>query len=251
MIKTIVIDDELKARETLKSLVNIYTPFLDIVAFGDCVNSGIEIIKKHQPELVFLDIEMPTGNGFQLLEQIDEINFETIFTTAHSSHAIKAIKYNALDYILKPIDSDELKEAVAKAEERIKKKKTERQGQKDQPLVNAAPVQGKLAIPTLEGLSFIDTGEIVSCIAEANYTRICLENGQKIMVSKTLKEFEGLLAHHNFYRVHNSSIVNISCISKYFKGEGGYIELSDGTTLEVSRRRKQGLLEKFTTIGKY
>jgi len=250
MIKAIIIDDELKSRESLKMILQQNFPQITIIQLADSVKSGFDVINQTHPDLVFLDIEMPFASGFELLEKFNRIDFEIIFVTAYENYAIKAIKFSALDYILKPVDIDDLREAISRAQKKIEEKATEPIRYKEL-LANLKQPSGftKIAIPSAEGLSFLNINDIVVCIADVNYTRIHLLNNEKILVSKTLKEFEDILSDFNFFRIHNSALVNLSHVVKYIKGEGGFIKTVDGSTYEVSRRKKNSFLEKFMILG--
>ncbi len=249
MIKTIIVDDEEKSRITLNNLVTKHCPELQIVDLCDSVASAEKSIALHSPELIFLDIEMPFENGFTLLEKIKNPAFRVIFTTAYGQYAIKAIKYSALDYLLKPVDVDELKNAVVKCGE-SKKTIGERSDDIEMLLsaLKAKSKSAKIAVPTFEGLQMINANEIVKCIADESYTHITLTNGTKLVVSRILKEFEDLLSDLNFLRVHNSSLINLTHVKKYIKGDGGYVIMSDDETVEVSRRKKNELLSRLTLV---
>ncbi|MES2762303.1 MAG: LytTR family DNA-binding domain-containing protein [Bacteroidota bacterium] len=249
MIRAIIVDDEEKGRFTLRNLVAKNCPSLELVDLCDSVEMAIASILKHQPDLVFLDIEMPFQNGFALLEKFQKPNFDVIFITAYDHYAIKAIKYSALDYLLKPVDTEELKEAVIKIEQ--KKKHTASQLPDFELLLSNLKLKGtsaKIAIPTFEGLQMINSTEIIKCTANESYTEIVLAGGKKIMVSRILKEYEDLLSDFNFFRVHNSCLINLAHVNKYIKGDGGYVLMSDGESVEVSRRKKNELLHKLALI---
>ncbi len=249
MIKTIIVDDEEKSRITLNNLVTKHCPELQIVDLCDSVASAEKSIALHSPELIFLDIEMPFENGFTLLEKIKNPPFRVIFTTAYGQYAIKAIKYSALDYLLKPVDVDELKNAVVKCGDN--KKLIGDRSDEFEMLMSALKLKSKsakIAVPTFEGLQMINANEIVKCIADESYTHITLTNGTKLVVSRILKEFEDLLCDLNFLRVHNSSLINLTHVKKYIKGDGGYVIMSDDETVEVSRRKKNELLSRLTLV---
>jgi two-component system LytT family response regulator len=247
MITAIIVDDEEKSRITLQDLVTKYCPTVRICELCDSVDNAVKAIDKHNPQLVFLDIEMPFNNGFVLLEKIKEPEFDVIFTTAYGHYAIQAIKSNAIDYLLKPIDIDELKVAVDKVEKR--KNSSSDRIQNFESLLSAVKSKSvKIAVPTFEGLQMIKAEEIIKCVADESYTEIYLTDGKKIVVSKLLKEYEGLLSGLNFFRVHNSCLINLTHVSKYVKGEGGYVIMSDGESVEVSRRKKAELLTKLSFI---
>jgi two-component system, LytTR family, response regulator len=250
MIKSIIVDDEEKSRITLGKLLALHCPSVEILTTCESVASAVKAIEAHSPELVFLDIEMPFENGFRLIDKIPNPTFEIIFITAYDEFAIRAIRYSALDYILKPVDVDELKAAVSKAEKKLSESSTETQNY--QLLLSALRFRsraGKIAVPTFDGLQMVKADEIIKCIADESYTHIFLADGSKMTVSRILKEFEDLLGELNFFRVHNSSLVNLAHVKKYIKGEGGYLLMSDGETVEVSRRKKQELLNRLAMVN--
>ena len=193
---------------------------------------------------------MPKGNGFDLLEKFDQVNFEVIFTTAYGHYAIKAIKFSALDYLLKPIDIDELNIAVRKVEDQINSTKDEQENESIKTLIenlNNTSMK-KIAIPDLEGITFVDIDDIIRCEADRNYTCIHLKNGRKLLSSKVLKEYEKLFADYQFIRLHNSHIINLSHVKRYIKGEGGTVIMSDESSVDVSRRRKSEFLERLSRM---
>jgi two-component system LytT family response regulator len=246
MIRTVIVDDEPNNVDTLKQLLLKYCPVVEISGIADSAQSGQVIIHDLQPDLVFLDIEMPYGNAFELLNNITPINFEIIFVTAFDNYAINAIKYSALDYLLKPVNIMELQGAVQKAVDRIKVKNI---SQKIDTLFynlnTAKPLQHKMALPTLDGLIFVNVKDLVWLEARGSYTFIYLATGQKITISRTLKEFEDILPQDNFSRIHQSYIINHHFIKKYVRGRGGSVEMEDGTIIEVSLRKKDEFLAKF------
>lgn len=249
MIKALIVDDEAKSRATLKALVERHCPNVSIVAMAASVVEALAEIEKHQPGVVFLDIEMPFSSGFTLLEEIKNPGFEIIFTTAYDQYAIKAIKFSALDYLLKPIDIDELIKAVNKIEPGNEKKESR---QPDfELLLSNLKLKGnsaKIAVPTFDGLQMLDAKDIIKCTADESYTHITLFNGAKLTVSRILKEYEDLLSDLNFFRVHNSCLINLAHVVKYVKGEGGQVVMSDGETVEVSRRKKNELLSRLALV---
>jgi two-component system LytT family response regulator len=249
MVKTLLIDDEEKSRITLNNLITKHCPSLLVIDSCDSVANAIKSIAKNSPDLVFLDIEMPFENGFTLFEKIKSPSFDVIFTTAYDQYAIKAIKYSALDYLLKPVDVEDLKNAVEKCGE--KKKNNANRSDDYELLLSALKLKNKsakIAVPTFDGLQMVNANDIVKCIADESYTHITLVDGSKLVVSRILKEFEDLLSDFNFFRVHNSSLINLTHVKKYVKGDGGYVLMSDGETVEVSRRKKNELLSKLTLI---
>lgn len=244
MMTAIIIDDEAYSCETLTMLLARYCPRVHVIAV---CNSGADALKEihaQKPQLVFLDIEMPHMNGFELLEQLTEINFELIFTTSYDQYAIKAIRFSALDYLLKPIDREELVRAVEKA---VQKQQRPFQQQLEillQKLQQPSASILKIALPTMDGLQMIPVDSIISCESNSNYTIILQKNKLKTIASRTMKEVEEMLEDHAFIRVHHSYIVNLNEVNKYVKGEGGYLVMSDGSRIDVSRSRKEMLLKK-------
>ncbi len=243
MIKAIIIDDENKGRMALRQKIADYCPEVSIVAEASDGIEGKEVIERLKPNLVFLDIEMPRVNGFELLNQLKEKNFHLIFTTAYDHYAIKAIKYAAFDYLLKPIDIEELKASI----EKIKLTKVANVGNQvellQQNIKNPKAALNKLAIPTLDGLCFYAISDLVYLEASSNYTNLFFVGGKKVVASKTLKDFEELLPEDTFFRPHHSYIINLNFISKYIKGDGGQIELTNGAIVDVSRRKKEEFLK--------
>ncbi|MFT3681041.1 MAG: LytTR family DNA-binding domain-containing protein [Ferruginibacter sp.] len=246
MVKAILVDDEKHGLETLAILLADYCPDVKVMEKCPSAKKALEAIEAIKPDLVFLDIEMPVMNGFELLEQFEEIPFTVIFTTSYDQYAIKAIRFSALDYLLKPVDPKELVAAVHKAS-RQKQSPTSEQLQllMDQ-LQNKEKQFTKIAVPTLEGFELIPADEVVSCEADDNYTHLFLKNKTKITASRSLKEMEEQLKEFPaFVRVHHSYIVNLNEVIKYIRGEGGYLVMTDGSTINVSRSRKNALLKHF------
>jgi two-component system, LytTR family, response regulator len=243
MITAVIIDDEAKGRLALREKLQHYCPEVVVLAEATDGATALQIINEQQPQLIFLDIEMPRMNGFEMLNQLPEKNFQIIFTTAYDQYAIKAIKYAALDYLLKPIDIEELKTAVAKTMT-ANKMNTEKQVQLlQQNIRHPKKLFHKLAIPSLDGLLFYDINDIVHLAASSNYTTIYFNDKTKMMASKTLKEFEELLPEDIFFRTHHSHLINLHYIKRYIKGDGGQIELQNGTYVDVSRRKKDDFLK--------
>ena len=220
-----------------------YCPDVEVVAECSSAVEGRKAIMKYAPDIVFLDIEMPGGSGFDLLESIEDVKFEVVFVTAYDHYGIKAIKFSALDYLLKPIDILELQHAVEKVKNRLKEK-TENVRMKNlltnRQMREASP---KIAIPLSDKIDFLDVSSIVRCEGEGNYTHIYLKTGEKILSSKTLKEFDELLSEYDFLRVHQSHLINLNEVKSYIKTDGGYIKMKDGSSVSVSRQRKDMVLE--------
>ena len=243
MLNAIIADDEQHCCKTLDALLKRYCPEVNVVAI--CANGieALEAIRQLKPDLVFLDVEMPKMNGFEMLEQLPEINFHLIFVTSYDAYALKAIRFSAIDYLLKPVDREELQNAVQKVMQRMENPLPEQLKiileKMHQP--SAAPT--KIALPTMEGLQMVSVESIISCEANDNYTTLILKNNRKIVVSSTLKIIEELLEDHSFIRIHRSYLVNLKEIEKYVKADGGYVVMSDGSQVYVSRNKKDELLK--------
>lgn len=248
-LNVIIIDDEKGARESLHKLIEKYCPQISVTAKAANIDEAYHLINQLSPQLIFLDIEMPNGSGFDLLQKFNHINFDIIFTTAYDHYAIKAIKYSAIDYLLKPIDIDDLKNAVKRVLQK-QKDKTIQNEQLLSLLNNIKPEQNdkKIAIHDGDGLTFVNLKDIVRCESDGNYTTIILDGNKKIVTSKTLGEYEELFANENFFRVHRSHLIHLHHLKKYIKGEGGYVIMSDGSQVEVSRRKKQEFLDKISLL---
>ncbi len=246
MITAIIIDDEQGSIEALEWELEVFAKELKIVGTFEEPVLALEAVSKLRPDLVFLDIEMPNMNGFEWLQQVAEIDFDVIFTTAYDEFAVKAFKVSAVDYLLKPIDETELGKAI----EKVKNKRTRPITQKHleqlyQNLKSENPTFPAIALPTIEGLEFVEVEHIIHCDSESNYTNIYLTSGEKILVSKTLKEIEAMLADHHFFRVHHSHLVHLIHVKKYVKGKGGYLVLKNGKSIPVARSKKENLLDLF------
>ncbi len=248
MIKAIIVDDEKNSSEALQILLSENCSQVDIMAVCHSGSDALEQIGKKKPDLIFLDIEMPHMNGFEMLQRLNQIDFDLIFTTSYNQYAIKAFKFSALDYLLKPVDRQELINAVEKVVRKRSGSVTQQIGlllqKMSQPSV---PVQ-RIALPTMQGLELVPVSSIISCAASNNYTEFSLAGGKRILVSRTLKETEEMLEDYAFLRVHNSFIVNLNEISRYIRGEGGYIVMSDGSHIDVSRSRKELLMQKLQVM---
>jgi two-component system LytT family response regulator len=244
MIKAVIVDDEPYCCEALAILLQRYCP--QVTVMQSCLSGAeaLNAIRDHRPQLLFLDIEMPQMNGFELLEKIKDVHFELIFTTSYDQYAIKAIRFSALDYLLKPIDREELQRAIQKVIQRLQYPLPQQIEILLQKLHNPQHSLNKIAIPTMEGLRMVTVDTIISCTSDSNYTILMLKDGQKIVASRTLKEIEELLEDHSFLRVHHSHLVNLNEIHRYVKGEGGYLVMTNEASIDVSRSRKEMLLKK-------
>ena len=245
MIRSIIVDDEQKSRESLKIILEDFCENVTICALCQNVAEGVQAIRDHQPDVVFLDIQMQRETGFDLLTQLNSIDFEVIFTTAHSEYAIKAFKFSAIDYLLKPIDIEDLQNALAKVEHKQNQNISGRLEHLIQNLRTNTPENYKLALPTTEGLVFVQLNSILYCEASSNYT-IIYTAMNKYIVSRTLKQYEDLLTEHNFFRIHNSYLINLNAVKKYIRGEGGHVVLENDITLDVSKRKKEAFLSRIT-----
>ncbi len=246
MINTIIVDDEVHCLDTLNILLNDYCPEIQVT--GKCMSGkkALEAIERIKPELVFLDIEMPSMTGFELLEKFVKIPFSVIFTTSYDQYAIKAIRFSALDYLLKPIDHKELVAAVTKVKQQNVQPSVEQFRMLMDQIIHKDNGFTKIAVPTTEGFELIPADQLVRCEAFDNYTHLYLKNKTRIVACRSLKEVEEQL--HNFtsfIRVHNSYLVNLNEVTKYVRGEGGYLVMSDGSSVIVSRSRKDALLKLF------
>ena len=238
MINAIVIDDENRTRDLIVKVINSFGFDIEAKAGGDNVKNGIESIEREKPDLVFLDIQMPDGTGFDVLKGVENKDFEVIFITAYEEFAIKAIKFSALDYILKPIDQSELKAAVEKAIRTVGEKKEEVQFEALQQNIN--PTQKRrLVLKTQESVHVVELENIIRCEADRNYTSFFLNGGKKILVSRTLKEYETLLTGHNFLRVQQSHLINLDYVDRYDKGNGGSVVMKDGSEVPLSPAKRE------------
>lgn len=244
MIKAIIVDDEPYCCETIASLLEDYCPEVAVAGIYHNGADALASILKQSPDLVFLDVEMPKMNGFEMLEQLPSINFDIIFTTSYDQYALKAIRFSAIDYLLKPVDREELQKAVQKVMQRSQRTIVQQVEILMQKLHQPAKSISKIALPTMEGLQMIPVDQIISCESDSNYTILLLKNKKKLTVSATLKEIEEALEDHSFARVHRSYLVNLNEVEKYVKGEGGYLMMSDGSIINVSRYKKELLLKK-------
>ena len=244
MIAAIIVDDERHSCDALKMLLAKCCPLVQVVATCYSGEEGIKKINETKPQLVFLDIEMPHMNGFQMLEQLPTINFEIIFTTSYDQYAITAFKFSALDYLLKPVDREELERAVQKVSKKINPPVSQQLEILLQKINQPATAVQRIALPTMQGLEFVPVNSIISCSSSNNYTEFFLADKKRLLVSRTLKEIEDMLADHLFLRVHNSHVVNLNAILRYIKGEGGYLVMTDDSKVDVSRGRKEMLMQR-------
>jgi two-component system LytT family response regulator len=243
-MKCIIIDDESHCIKTLTHL--IATNFPEVTVLSTCSDSSkaFDLIQLHRPDFIFLDIEMPLLNGFDLLAKFETLFFDVIFTTAYDSYAVKAIKCSALDYLLKPIDKEDLAASIEKIKSRqssISKAQLQMAT-----AVHNKQVPDTIALPTADGLTFTSVNDIVYCIADGGYSRMFLADKNEILLSKTLGDLEELLGSYNFFRIHHSTLINLKQVKKYIRGEGGEVIMSNGANLVLARTRKADFLNVFT-----
>lgn len=249
MIKTIIIDDEVKARDTIHHMLKAYCPEVEVIDTAGSVKEGIKVLKKKKPDLIFLDIKMGDGTGFDLLRKLDDIDFFIIFVTAFEEFAIRAIKFSALDYILKPIDPDELVNAVNKAKQKIAKESMDvKLGALYENLDVFASSNKKIVLKTTGSVHLVNLKDIIRCESEKNYTHFYTVDEEKITVSKTLKEYNDMLNEFSFYRVHQSHLINLSHVKRYEKNEGGHLVMDDDSRVPVSFRKKDDLMKLFKSL---
>lgn len=242
MIRATIIDDEAKSIATLKGLIEEYCTGIDVVSTANSVASGIDTLQKTSPDIVFLDISMTDGDGFEVLKALSGKDFEVIFTTAYHDYALKAFEFSALHYLLKPIDPDELNKAVLRFSKRHDKESQVTQYDIFNKGLNNE--FRRIALPSLQGITFIDLDDVVRCEAADSYTIFYLRDKSKIMVSKSLNKYEKLLEGSFFYRIHDKHLINLKFISKYVRGKGGNVVLTNGFSVDVAVRRKEEFLEK-------
>lgn len=247
MIKAIIIDDETRSRQIIKEMLNKYCPEIEVISDVSSGEEAYPVITEQQPDLVFLDIEMPYEDGFDFLNRFDRIPFEVVFITAYNQYAIRAIRICALDYLLKPLSITDLKNAVERAKERILNKHSH--GQHELLLQNLKRNRNtehhKLAIPARDGLDFIDIKDIIVLEADGAYTNIRMTDKRKLLSSRNLKEYEEFLPEDFFFRAHHSFIINLHHVRNYHKGEGGYVVMTDNSNVDISKRKKKEFLERF------
>jgi two-component system LytT family response regulator len=243
MIKAIIIDDEIVLRDLNKALLNKHFPEIAVVAVCGTVDEGVEMIDELQPELILLDIRLSDGTGFNILQQIKPYNYSVIFITAYNEFAIKAIRFSAIDYILKPVDEQEFCDAVDRA---ISSRSNNQLHQQVETFFNyfeRKTQQRRLVLKTADTMHLVDVVDITYCRSDSNYTTFFFHNREKILVTRVMKEYEDLLAEYGFFRPHHSFLVNLQYVSKLDKTDGGFLVLKDGTELPISLRRKRKLIQ--------
>ncbi len=249
MIRSVIIEDEKNSAERLRLLLERdYFAEVEVLAWLKSMDEAVTFLIAHEVDLVFLDVEIQDRTAFELLEKLPKIDFKIIFTTAHQEYALRAIKVSALDYLLKPVDAEELAEALGK----VGKKSVQNERKAILSLLQdwnpRRKLPEKLALPSVNGIEYVPISELIRCQADVNYTHFFLKDGRKITVAKTLKEFENQLRDHDFFRVHNSHLINLREVRFYHKGKGGTLQLQDGSEIEVASRRKEELMEALGKI---
>lgn len=248
MIKAVIIEDEIRSRKILENSLQNYCPKVEIIGHADTVKKGIDIIQKLTPELLFLDIDLPDGSSFEILEHLTKPWPKIIFVTAYNEYAVSAFRISAIDYLLKPVDPELLQSAVTKA---IASAEPEEEQEKKIQSLKENRTSGKLnkmVLPTFGGLQLVRTEEIIRLASDGNYTTFHLKNKSSIIVSKPIRDYESLLEPLGFFRVHQSHIINLDYVERYNKGEGGSVVMEDGTEIEVARRRKEAFLLRLTSF---
>lgn len=245
MTKAVIIDDEVHSIETLKWKLENYCPEVCVEASFTNPAEGIEYLRQNAPQILFLDIEMPMLNGFDVLEELGrDIPFDVIFTTAYDNFGIQAVKFSALDYLLKPVQNKELKEAI---EKHIRKTQHWVPSEQVDGLLQNVQAEkkgkaGKIALASKEVIEFVDPSEIIVCSSNSNYTEIFLSDGRKKVISRTLREFQDMLTPHNFFRPHNSYLINLAEVKEFIRGDGGYLVMKNKMKIPVSKNKKDELL---------
>lgn len=248
MLRTIIIDDEAHMRQTLEKLVKEYCPNVKLVAKADGVKTGVQAIKRYHPDLILLDIKMNDGTGFDLLKQLEPVEFKVIFITAFDQYAIKAFKFSALDYLLKPIDPKDLTDAVNKAEKLVVKELNIQLDALEENMQTNSKSKKKIILKTFDNIHLVKISDIIYCQSDNNYTHFHLLDNNKILVSNTLKEYDEMLRDFGFFRVHQSFLINMGHIVRFEKSEGGNVILANKHKVPVASRKREQLLEMFERI---
>lgn len=246
MIKAVIIDDEQHSIETLRWKLENYCPEVEVLEAFDNPAKGVEFLKQNPPNLLFLDIEMPMLNGFDVLEELgSDLPFDIIFTTAYDNFGIQAVKFSALDYLLKPVQNKELKDAIEKHLRKAQQKVPQEQIEVLLSNVHAEKKGkiGKIALASKESIEFVDAPDIILCEANSNYTNVYMIENRKRVISRTLKEFEDLLAPHQFFRPHNSFLINLNRVKEFIRGDGGFLVMENKMKIPVSKTKREELLE--------
>lgn len=248
-MRAIIVDDEILVAQNLNLLLNRYCPEVQVLGMVHSASEAEKLIRAEEPDLVFLDVEMPGGNGFDLLRRFSQIRFGIIFVTAFDHYAVQAIKFSAIDYLLKPIDINELRAAVAKAQEQQKSRSINQSlNILLHNMAQPATRLQKLSLPTLDGMTFISINDIVYCQSDGNYTLFFLDNGDKLLITRQIGVYEELLPEPLFCRIHRQYIINVNKVTRYVKGRGGHVVMSDGREIDVAVRKKDDFLNAYSLI---
>ena len=252
-MRTILVDDEPDGIRTLKKLLELNCPEVEILATCSNTTDALQKLEEIKPELVFLDVRMPGKTGLDMLAELSEIDFEVIFVTAHDEYMLQALQFSAVDYLMKPVDEDRLQEAMQRVEKRLKEKKNSDQAEILLHNINKAglPLEMKLCLPTQKGFTIVKLEEIIYCEAQRSYTIFRLINNKSIIISKPLFDYDKLLADTIFLRVHKSFLINLMHVKEYVRGEGGTVIMTNGMEVEISRRKKEQFLDKVKEFFKY
>lgn len=250
MLRVVIVEDEKHSRETLKNLLQEFCEGVEVVGMAGSVKEGIEQLNNTQPDVVFMDVELQPGTGFDVLQGVNELNFEIVFTTAFEQYAIKAIRFSSLDYLMKPIDLSELQQAI----EKVKQKKDEDQYKQQLEVLMAnftdrKPEGKNICLSTAEGIEFVRIQEIMHCEASGSYTKFVFKDGKELLVSKHLKEYQQLLDEYDFMRVHNSFLINLREVKRFVKSEGGYILMNNDAMISISAGKRDEFMEKMLALG--
>lgn len=248
-MRAVIVDDEKLVAQNLHSLLSRYCPIVEIAGTAHNINDAEKLIKELEPDLIFLDVEMPGGNGFDLLRRFTNIKFGVIFVTAFDHYAVQAIKFSAIDYLLKPIDISELITAVNKAQEQLKSRSINQSlNILLHNMAQPATKLQKLSLPTLDGMTFININDILYCQSDGNYTIFHLENGQRLLITRQIGVYEELLPEPLFCRIHRQYIINVNRVTRYVKGRGGHVVMTDGQAIDVAARKKDDFLNAYSLI---
>lgn len=247
LLKAILVDDEWSSLQNLQQKLREFCPEIRIVAVAQKPEEAISLILRHNPDILFLDIEMPRMNGFRMLEELQDVNAEVIFTTAYNHYAIDAIRISAFDYLVKPISVEDLQNAVNRLTVQQKRQMQEKLNVLKKSLQESKSQEDNIAIPTIDGIEFMHIKNIVRIESSSNYSKLYLLDGHTILVTRLLKDFEEMLLPYRFFRVHHSHVVNLSYIKKYIRGEGGQVVMQNGDIIDVARRKKEEFLKLITT----
>lgn len=248
MLKVVVIEDETRTRDAIVSIIEKECPEIRVAGTGFNVESGINTINTHKPDILIIDVELSDGTAFDILRNINEHNSQIIFVTAHEEYALQAIKFSAFDYILKPFSAAELTGAILRAKETVLKKASNQSLQTLLNNIDNKKEDKKIVLKSTDDIHLVKISDIIRCEADSSYTHFFLTDGSELTISSNLKEYDELLGDYKFFRVHHSHLVNLNKIVKFRKGNSGHLLLSDGSEVPVSSRKKDRLIEKFNSL---